>query len=357
MGRLSHHRGPLSLALLVVAFAVFLAACSAPQTTFEPRSDQADVIQTLYILIIVVSGAIGALVLGAMAYLLFRFRAKPGVPARQIHGNSALEVAWTLAPIAALVMVGVPTVFAIVGAAASPSEDALHITVTAHQWWWEVDYEGLGPDGGTLTTANEIHIPVGGEVAIRVESDDVIHSFWVPQLIGKVDAVPNHPNDLPVFTPNEVGVFYGQCAEFCGLAHALMRFRVIVDPLADFERWVDALQTPPAPPEQGTFLSSGQAIFVGSCSRCHTIFGTPAAGKVGPDLSLFGERLTMGAGIMDNTTENVEAWVADLRAIKPIPEGLLGGRADRETMPTFAGALSDDEIAAVAAYIKSLTID
>jgi len=357
MGRLSHHRGPLSLVLLGVAFLAILGACSAPQTTFDPRSDTADNIHTLYILVIVVSGAVGAVVLLVMGYLLFRFRARPGVPARQIHGNSKLEVAWTLGPILLLIMVGVPTVFGIVGAARAPSADAILITVTAHQWWWEVDYEGLGPDGGSLATANEIHIPVGREVAIHLESDDVIHSFWVPALIGKVDAVPNHPNDLPVFTAKEIGSFYGQCAEFCGAAHALMRFRVIVEPLADFERWVSALQTPPPPPDQGTFVASGQAIFISSCSRCHTVFGTPAAGKAGPDLTLFGERLTLGAGIMDNTPENVEAWVTDLRAIKPIPEGLLGGRADREAMPTFAGTLSKDEIAAVTAYIQSQTID
>ena len=106
-----------------------------------------------------------------------------------------------------------------------------------------------------------------------------------------------------------------------------------------------------------TFLASGQAVFVGSCSRCHTVFGTTAGGRVGPDLTLFGERFTLGAGILDNTTENVESWVRDLRAIKPIPEGLLGGRADREAMPTFTGVLSDAEIAAVAAYIRSQTID
>ena len=207
MGRLSRHRTHLSLALLSVGIAALLGACTAPQTTFDPKSDVTDTIQTLYILVIVVSGAIGAAVLGAMAYLLIRFRARPGVRARQIHGNTTLEVMWTIGPILALVMVGVPTIFAIVGAARAPSEDALHITVTAHQWWWEVDYEGLGPDGGALMTANEIHVPIGQEVAIHLLSDDVLHSFWVPALIGKVDAVPNHPNNLPVFIANEIGVF------------------------------------------------------------------------------------------------------------------------------------------------------
>ena len=251
-------------------------------------------------------------------------------------------------------MVGVPTIFAVVGATRAPSDDALHINVIAHQWWWEVEYPGLGPDGGPLVTANELHIPIGREVAIHLTSDDVLHSFWVPRLIGKVDAVPNHPNNLEPFTANEIGVFYGQCAEFCGAAHALMRFRVIVDPTAVFEQWVAALQTPPEAPESGSFLASGEGIFIGNCSACHTVFGTAAQGTIGPDLTRFGARLTLGAGILDNTAENAEEWIADIRDIKPVPEGALGN--GKPAMPAFNTFLSDAEIAAVAAYLRSQTV-
>lgn len=355
MARLSRFSRPVALALLSVALIVALAACTAPQSTFEPRSDATDKIQTLYILIIAVSGAIGAAVLGALVFLLIRFRAKPGVPARQIHGNNTLEVIWTIVPILILVMVGVPNVFAIAGATRAPADDALHINVTGHQWWWEVEYPGLGPNGGPLVTANEIHLPIGREVAIHLDSDDVIHSFWIPRLIGKTDMVPNHPNDLEPFTANEIGVFYGQCAEFCGAAHALMRFRAIVETTGNFESWVASLQTPPTPTESGSFLASGEGIFIGNCSACHTIFGTAAQGTVGPDLTRFGARLTLGAGILDNTADNAEAWIADIRDLKPVPEGALGN--GKPAMPAFDTILSDAEIAAVAAYLRSQTLE
>ena len=355
MVRLSHVRRPLALALLGAALLVALAACTAPQSTFEPRSDATDKILTLYILIIAVSGAVGVAVLGSMGYFLFRYRARPGVRARQIHGNNTLEVIWTIVPILILIMVGVPTIFAVVGATRAPSEDALHINVIAHQWWWEVEYPGLGPDGGPLLTSNELRIRIGREVAIHLTSDDVLHSFWVPRLIGKVDAVPNHPNNLEPFTANEIGVFYGQCAEFCGTAHALMRFRVVVETTGNFEGWVAALQTPPTAPESGSFLASGEGIFISNCSACHMLFGTVAQGTIGPNLTRFGTRLTLGAGILDNTAENAEAWIANLRDIKPVPEGALGN--GKPAMPAFDTILSDAEIAAVAAYLRSQTVE
>ncbi|MDE2765409.1 MAG: cytochrome c oxidase subunit II, partial [Chloroflexota bacterium] len=198
--------GLIAAGLLVAALLLALSACSSPQTTFDPKSDAADKIQTLYILIIVVSGAIGAAVLVAMAYLMVKFRRRPGVKARQIHGNNTLEVLWTIGPILILVMIGVPTILAIVGAARAPADDALHVEVVAHQWWWEVNYPGLGPDGDDLITANELRLPIGREVAISLKSDDVIHSFWVPQLIGKIDSIPGRTNPLEHFTASEVGV-------------------------------------------------------------------------------------------------------------------------------------------------------
>ena len=352
------HRRLGRLKLITIAsmvLAVLVAGCNAPQTTFDPSSDATDKIHTLYILVIVVSGLIGTAVLIALAYLLYRFRARPGVRAKQIHGNNTLEIIWTILPILALVMVGVPTVFAIAGAQRAPSEDALHINVIGHQWWFEVEYPGLGPDGESLMTANEIHVPIGREVAIHLTSNDVIHSFWVPRLVGKTDMVPNHPNDLEVFTPKEIGVFYGQCAEFCGSAHAMMRFRVVVEPTAKFENWVEALQTAPEPSDEGTFIASGQDVFMGNCSSCHKIYGTAAQGIIGPDLTRFGSRLTLGAGILDNTSENAEAWIGNVRDLKPIPEGILG--SGRPAMPTFNEVLSDAEIAAVSAYIRSQTVE
>lgn len=332
-------------ALAVVAF----VGCASPQTTFEPRSDIADSIMTIYTLVIVLASIVGFAVFVAMAWLLLKFRARDGVPARQIHGNNKLELAWTIAPILVLVAITLPTLFWIAGTANDQEPDALEIRAIGHQWWFEYQYPGIGPDGGPLITANELHVPIGRQVSITLESDDVIHSFWVPQLVGKTDMIPGRINKLHNFTPNEIGVFFGQCVEFCGSAHALMRFRVHVDSTANFNAWVAGFSAPPSTPAPGSAEARGQAMFAG-CSGCHAIAGTAAQGRVGPDLSLFGERLTLAAGVIDNTDSNLRQWIGDVRSIKTIPE--LG-----RFMPTFKGTLSDGEIADIAAYLKSLTLN
>ncbi len=343
------------LAVVLMAIAAGLAACTSPLTTFEPASDAADRILSLYIYITVLASIVGILVLGAMAYIIVKFRARPGRKAQQIHGNNTLEIVWTIAPILVLVAVAIPTMIWIATSSSrAVADDAILVTATGHQWWFEFEYEGLGPDGGTLVTANELHVPVGRQVAIELRSEDVIHSFWVPALIGKTDMVPNRENKLEPFVPNEIGEFWGQCAEFCGVAHANMRFRVHVDSLADFERWVAAMNTPPGEPASGTAELSGKRVFevFGGCAGCHTIAGTDAEGRIGPDLTLFGERTTVGSGILEATDENVRAWVTDVRSIKPIPppEERPG------MMPTFADTLSPAQVADVVAYLKSLRV-
>lgn len=340
---------PTVLAAVVgTVLLVALAACESPQTTFEPRSDVADSIHTIYILVTVLASLVGFAVLAGMVWLMVRFRAKEGVAARQIHGNTRLEIVWMVAPILVLVMVLFPTLFWIAGNANNEESDALKITAIGHQWWFEYQYEGLGPDGGPLITANELHVPVGRQVSIQLESKDVLHSFWVPQLVGKTDMIPGRVNKLHNFTPNEIGVFYGQCAEFCGSAHALMRFRVHVDSTANFDAWVAGQNTPPTT-EPGTAAARGEMLFAG-CAGCHAITGTPAQGRIGPDLTLFGERLTLAAGVIDNTDNNLRKWIGDVRSIKPIPE-------ETRFMPTFSGSLSDGEISDIAAYLKSLTLN
>ena len=340
---------PTLLAVALIAVAIGLAACTSPQTTFDPRSDAADRIFDLYIMVIWAAGIVGFLVLGGMAYILIKFRARPGRKAQQIHGNNALEIAWTIIPILILVVIAIPTMIWIGTSSTRPvADDAIRVTATAYQWWFEFEYEGLGPGGGTLVTANELHVPVGRQVAIELRSEDVIHSFWVPALSGKTDMVPNRENRLEPFIPNEIGVYWGQCAEFCGVAHANMRFRVHVDSLADFESWVAAMNEPPAAPAPETGEARGKQVFelVGGCFACHTIAGTSANGRVGPDLSLFGERITVGAGILDATDENVRAWVSDPGSLKP---GVV-------IMPSFTDTLSEAQIADVVAYLKSLRV-
>jgi cytochrome c oxidase subunit 2 len=342
----------LAGALTALLFLV-LAACTSPQNTFEPRSNEAESVLTIYIVVIAAASFVGAAVTIAVIIALIRFRARPGHKARQIHGNNKLEIAWTIAPIFVLMTIAFPTIFWIVGTTREPAPNAIEILATGHQWWFEFEYPGLGPNGTSLYTANELRVPVGREIAITLESDDVIHSFWVPALVGKTDMIPTRTNKLQLFTPNEIGEFWGQCAEFCGAAHALMRFRVHVDSLGDFGSWVQSMNSAPAEPSPGSAEARGQRVYelAGACGRCHSITGTASQGKIGPDLTLFGDRSTVGAGILDNTDENLRAWIRDVRSLKPITDD--GGVA---FMPTFKDTLSDAQVADVAAYLKSLIL-
>jgi cytochrome c oxidase subunit 2 len=349
MARFLIFRTPvLKVALMALLLAV-LSACGSPQSTFDPKSDVADSILSIYILVTVVASIVGFLVLVAMVWLLIRFRAKPGVAARQIHGNNKLEVAWTIAPILVLLVIGIPTMFWIEGSAREPAPDVLEVEAIGHQWWFEYHYPGLGPDGTDLITANELIVPVGRDVRVTLQSDDVIHSFWIPQLVGKTDMIPGRTNVLHTFNVYEVGTYYGQCAEFCGEAHALMRFRVHAKTTSDFNSWVAAHNAGPATPEPGTAAARG-ALGFASCSGCHAVSGTAAQGRIGPDLSLFGERTTLAAGVLENDDQSLRAWISDVRSFKPIPEGA-------RFMPTFNTTLDDSQIADISAYLRSLTAE
>lgn len=352
-------RSPNSLWVILILIALLgLAACSTPQTTFEPKSDAAERTHAIYILLTIMATLVGAGILGAMAYVMIRFRAKPGKAPSTTHGHVGLEILWTLLPAAVLVFIAVPSVMALAEEYRDPDPGALKITATGHQWWWEFEYEGLGPDGGPLITANELHLPLGQQVSIELLSNDVIHSFWVPQLVGKADVLPGRTTTLEPFTPKEIGVYYGQCAEFCGTAHALMRFRVIVEPLARFEHWATALQSAPDDPTS-ELAAAGKSLFFGraTCFTCHSIAGTLAQGKTAPDLSRFGSRLTLAAGSLENTPTNAGNWIYDLRSLKPIPDNPLA-------MPSF-GELSDDdprkltrdEASAIAAYLLEMKVE
>jgi cytochrome c oxidase subunit 2 len=197
----------------------------------------------------------------------------------------------------------------------SYSANPVSITVTGHQWWWEFRYEDKLPVN-LFTTANEIHIPTGRPVRLFLQSADVIHSFWVPNLAGKKDLIPNHSTEIWL-QADKPGTYYGQCAEYCGYEHALMRMVVVADEPAQFDAWLFAQRQVPPPPT-APLLKHGQQVFLSSqCVMCHTITGTPAGGRVGPDLTHVGSRSTLAAGALPNMPGHLAGWIIDPQRIKP----------------------------------------
>jgi cytochrome c oxidase subunit 2 len=214
-------------------------------------------------------------------------------------------------------------------------DDALVIDVIGHQWWWEVIYPELG-----FETANEIYIPVGQPVILRMVTEDVIHSLWVPELAGKLDLLPNQVNELVIMT-DRAGEYWGECAEYCGTQHAKMKLLIVAQTDAEFAAWLALQQQVPIQPPDGLAFE-GQQIFLGSaCVYCHNIEGTNASGDLGPDLTHLASRQTLGAGILENTTGNLAGWIIDPQAIKP---GNL--------MPPMD--LSGPELQAILAYLATL---
>lgn len=265
------------------------ATTTDPQSTLDPRSDNTNSIQGVYTLITILAGVVMVGVLTLTLAFSVIFRERPGRQAVQLHGNSRLEVFWTLIPVIIVVVIAVPTFQSIVDTTADAPDDSIQVVAVGHQWWFEFEYPELG-----VVTANELHILVGVPVNIELRSEDVIHSFWIPQLVGKVDMVPGHNNRL-WFTPDETGVFLGQCAEFCGTSHANMRFRVFVDDQVGFDAWV-ASQAADAKPPEGDLAVAGQAVFSTRCVGCHTVRGVSEVGQIGPDLTHVASRETIASG-------------------------------------------------------------
>jgi cytochrome c oxidase subunit 2 len=330
------------LVALLPLLALAAAACSDPMTTTDPQSDFADTVHGVYQIVTILAAIVFVAVLALTLILAIVFHERPGRRAQQFHGNSKLEVVWTIIPVAIVTVIAIPTFRAIADTTDPAPDDAITIAVTGHQWWFEFEYEGTG-----LVTANEIHIPAGRATSFLLRSDDVIHSFWVPQLAGKVDLIPGHENEL-WFTPHENAArpepYLGQCAEFCGLSHANMRFRVYVDTPQNFSAWIEAQQASRiAPANEAT--AAGETLFLSSsCVGCHTVKGTAAAGSIGPDLSHIGSRSTIASGIMDNDRESLIRWISNPDREKP---GVV-------LMPAFESQMTQEQIASIADYLLSL---
>jgi cytochrome c oxidase subunit 2 len=219
--------------------------------------------------------------------------------------------------------------------------DPLRIEVTGRQFWWEIRYPGTLPDGGVVT-ANEIRLPVGREVELRVRSGDVVHNFWVPALHGKIDMYPGRVNVWRL-RADRPGTFRGQCAEFCGTSHAYMAFYVVAEEPEAFERWLDRQRLPAEPPRD-EFLALGMRAFgAAGCGGCHAVRGTEWSGQIGPDLTHVGSRLSLAAGTLDNHRGTLAGWIAASQDIKP-----------GNGMPSFNTALDGQELRAVSAWLESL---
>ena len=291
--------------LLVLTALLVLSACAGPdrldlesvvaselpQNSLDPAGPDARQIDNLWWLVFWIATAIFVVVQAALLYAVIRFRRRKGEdrPVKQVHGNTRLEIVWTIIPAVLLAAIAIPTVATLfdVRSEPDPEENALQIEVIGHQWWWEFHYPEYG-----FTTANEIHIPAGRPVYLTMTSEDVIHSFWVPRLAGKRDVVPGRATHLAI-EADEPGLYLGQCAEFCGLAHADMRHRVFADDEADFEAWAQAQSQPVVIPTEGA-AADGWETFQLLCSSCHAIDGVILQG---PCLDGCRVRIVPAAGV------------------------------------------------------------
>ncbi|MGB5526815.1 MAG: cytochrome c oxidase subunit II [Gemmatimonadota bacterium] len=301
------------MALLTLA-TISLGACGGPfpQSALDPASDFAWKLQDLFEGIFFWAVVVFVLVEGALIVAILRFRERPGGPEpKATHGNTLLEISWTLAPAIVLVLIAIPTIKTIWDVDRPARGESLVVEAVGHQWWWEFRYPDLG-----IVTANELHSPVGQQIDVRLTSADVIHSFWFPRLGGKRDVIPGHETQI-WFTADSAGLYLGQCAEFCGLSHALMKMQLVAESPADFEVWVEGQLADAVVTDSVSFAEGTQAFMRGGCIACHKVRGTVAQGVIGPDLTHVGSRRRIAGGILDNTPENMERWIRDSRGVKP----------------------------------------
>jgi len=384
-----------------------------PQSTFDVSGPVARAQLNLFYTTLWVTAFIFVTVGSVLAYATLRFRARTAAdehaePPPQSHGNFFVEVGLVSASVLCLVIIAVPTLKAIwftYDVPAPEAKDAYEITATGQQWWFKFEYPNEQiPGVGPLVTANELVVPAGRPIHVNLRTLDVVHSFWVPKLAGKVDMIPNRANHL-WFEADHPGYYYGQCAEFCGDSHAMMRFRVVALAPAAFAAWVanqkeparvvtpaevaaaqrqpkvvlaswhgvpgDALagspafdanpfaawqekQTPDPADENAALIAQGRHLFQQkTCIACHTVRGQEGVGITGPDLTHVGARSTIAAGVLENTPERMHAWLSNPNHFKPGNKMYNGGFIDPSTGQRLIN-LNDTEIDALVAYLQSL---
>lgn len=302
-----------SLILMTVGAAAGADSMVGSPTLFAPAAEPAQGILDFGLLIIWICFGIFVVVAGLLIFTLLRFRERPGdgegEPA-QIYGSEQLELAWTITPVLIVIILGIFTAGRIVVLQKTePPPGSLSIRVVGHQWWWELEY----PDYGFIT-ANELHLPVNKTAFLELQSQDVIHSFWVPRLSGKTDLIPNRTNYMWI-EPHQTGLFVGQCAEYCGTQHAHMLLRVFVHPQDEFEQW---MREQKRDAERLASVEAGRTAFEETaCVNCHTVRGITEIGQFGPDLTHLMSRTTIGAGAAANDRASLIAWITDPAHFKP----------------------------------------
>jgi len=339
----------LGLFTLLVGILLAAALCAArePQANavpniFDAHSTPAEWIRHLSHFVLGVTGLVFLVVFSLLSYAVVKFRSRRAEAERepaQVYGSTQIELAWTVIPILIVAVLFAATarvIHAIQDAPKPPS--TVEVTVIGHQFWWEFRYPGLG-----IVTANELHVPVSDPAHptptfLKLLSSDTDHSFWIPQLAGKTDLIPNHPNEMWL-DPHETGLFLGQCAQYCGTQHAKMLLRVYVDTPEDFDAWGREQRQPPSQDEKE---AAGKRVFeTTACLNCHAITGTNGTGRFGPDLTHLMSRRTIAAGAAENTPENLRLWIQNPDAIKT---GSL--------MPAMK--LGDADLDALVRYLETL---
>lgn len=321
--------------VLIVASAIFLPGCSGIQSALDPAGRAAEDIAELFWGMTIGAGIIWALMVALVGYAIYS-RREPHTPRQASWLIIGGGVAFPTVTLSALLIYGLALLPELI---APPPEGSLKIAVKSHQWWWRVTY--FGPTGETIELANEIRLPVGEAVEFELESADVIHSFWIPSLGGKVDMIPGRKTRL-VLVPTRTGLYRGVCAEFCGTSHAIMSFDVIVSEKQDFTRWLNAQSTPAAAPASEQAILGAQLFQANGCGACHAIRGTDARGVIGPDLTHAGSRRSIAAGAMKNDPQQMKHWLSKTQHLKP---GVH--------MPSY-GMLPPEHLTAIAAYLESL---
>ena len=338
-----------ALAVLIAGFLLAASLCfSAPanrvqiSNIFRPESTPADSIFRLSLLVLAITGLIFVIVFSLLVYSVAKYRRRGGDDDReppQVYGSNQVEIAWTVIPVLIVLVLFLATARVIHSIQDVPeTRGAIKVTVIGHQFWWEFRYPGLG-----VVTANELHVPVSNSshptpTFLTLLSADTDHSFWLPNLAGKTDLIPNRVNHTWI-DPHETGLYLGQCAQYCGTEHAKMLLRVYVDSQEQFDQWVQEERKPAV--ANGS-VEKGRRIFeTTACVNCHAVSGTVADGRFGPDLTHLMSRDTIASGVVPNTSENLRRWIQDPDSIKP---GSL--------MPAMK--LNEKDLDALVAYLEML---